>query len=240
MLHTSVRGFRKSTTLAVMRTVRALRWIVAALLAALAIAVVVAILDGGGDSTTATTATVSGCKEVSAPEPKEVSLPAPKQTVKRGEALIAVVKTSCGSFEIALDSKRSPKTVNSFAYLARQGFYDGLDFYKAVSGFAIYGGDPQGDGSGGPGYSVVEPPPAKTKYNKGVVAMAREPSRPPGYSGSRFFVATSPETGLPADFALLGKVGAGYGIVARINELATPEQETAQPVLIEKITVKKR
>lgn len=239
MLHTSVRDFRKSTTLAVMRTIRALRWIVAALLAALVIAVLVAILDGGGDSTTATTTTVSGCKEVSAPEPKEINLPAPKQTVKRGEAPTAVVKTSCGSFEIALASKRSPKTVNSFVYLAGQGFYDGLDFYKVVSGFAIYAGDPLGDGSGGPGYSVVEPPPARTKYGEGVVAMAREPGQPPGYSGSRFFIATSVETGLPADFALLGKVAGGDGTVARINELATPEQETAQPVLIEKITVKK-
>jgi cyclophilin family peptidyl-prolyl cis-trans isomerase len=220
-----------------MKTIRFLKWIVVALLAALAIAVLVAIL--GGDDGDSTTATVPGCKEVSAPEPKEVGLPAPKQTVKRGEALTAVIKTSCGGFEIALDSKRSPKTVNSFVYLARQGFYDGLGFYKAVSGFAIYGGDPLGDGSGGPGYSVVEPPPPDTKYNKGAVAMARDPSRPPGYSGSRFFIATSVETGLPADFALLGKVTGDGKAVARINELATPEQETAQPVLIERITVKK-
>jgi len=220
-----------------MRTVRVLRWVLAALLAALAIAVLVAILDGGGDATTATT--VPGCEAVSAPEARDVSLPAPKQTVKRGEPLTADVETSCGSFEIALDSKRSPKTVNSFVYLAREGFYDGLDFYKVVSGFAIYGGDPLGDGSGGPGYSVVEPPPAKAKYSKGKVAMAREPGRPAGYSGSRFFIATSVETGLPADFALLGKVTEGYGTVARINELATPEQEAAQPVLIEKIGIRK-
>lgn len=220
-----------------MKTVRFLRWIVAALLAALAVAVVVAVL--GGDDGDATTATVPGCEGVSTPEPKDVSLPAPKQTVKRGEALTAEVKTSCGNFEIALDSKRSPKTVNSFVYLAREGFYDGLGFYKAVSGFAIYAGDPLGDGSGGPGYSLVESPSADTKYSKGAVAMAREPGRPPGYSGSAFFVATSVETGLPPDFALLGRVSRGYGTVARINELSTPEQTTSQPVLIEGITVKK-
>jgi cyclophilin family peptidyl-prolyl cis-trans isomerase len=69
--------------------------------------------------------------------------------------------------------------------------------------------------------------------------MAREPTQPRGYSGSRFFIATSVETGLPSDFALLGKVVEGYGTVARINESATPELETAQPVLIEEITVKK-
>ena len=206
---------------------------------ALVVFVLIAIQGGGGGDSTTTTATVAGCKAVSAPEPKQVSLTQPKQTVKRGEALTAVVDTSCGSFEIALDSKHSPKTVNSFVYLARNGFYDGLDFYKAISGFAIYGGDPQGDGSGGPGYSVVEPPPADTKYRKRVVAMAREPSQPRGYSGSRFFIATSLETGLPPDFALLGEVTGSYGTVARINQLAAPEGKTSQPVLIEKITVKK-
>jgi cyclophilin family peptidyl-prolyl cis-trans isomerase len=219
-----------------MKTARVRRGIATAP-AALMIAGLAVILVGCGASSP--TSSVAGCKPVSAPEPKDVSLSAPKQTVKRGEALTAEVKTSCGGFEIALDSKHSPKTVNSFVYLAREGFYEDLDFYKAISGLAIYGGDPLGDGTGGPGYSVVEPPPANTKYSKGVVAMAREPSRPPGYSGSRFFIATSIETGLPADFALLGKVVGGYRAVARINELATPEQETAQPVLIEKITVKK-
>lgn len=220
-----------------MKAVRVLRWVVAALLAALAVAVLIAVLGDDGDS--ASTVTVEGCKEVSAPEPKEVALQAPEQTVKPGEALTAVVKTSCGSFGIALASKRSPKTVNSFVYLVRERFYDGLDFYKAVSGFALYGGDPLGDGEGGPGYSVVEPPPTNTRYDKNVVAMAREPTQPRGYSGSRFFVVTSRETGLPPDFALLGKVAGGFGTVSRINELATAEQETAQPVLIEKITIKK-
>ena len=69
--------------------------------------------------------------------------------------------------------------------------------------------------------------------------MAREPSRPRGYSGSGFFVVVSPETGLPPDFALLGKIIGPYTTVARINKLATPEQKTAQPVLIEEIRVKK-
>jgi cyclophilin family peptidyl-prolyl cis-trans isomerase len=220
-----------------MKTVRALKWIVAALLVALVLAVLVAVLDGGDGNSTA--ATVPGCEAVSAPEPKEVSLPAPEQTVKRGEALTAEVKTSCGSFEIALDSRGSPKTVNSFVHLAREGFYDGLGFYKAISGFAIYGGDPLADGTGGPGYSLVEPPPPDTKYSRGVVAMAREPSQPPGYSGSRFFIATSSETGLPPDFALLGKVTGDSKPLARIDELATPDQTTAQPVLIEEITVRK-
>ncbi len=212
------------------------RWIVAAVSAALATFGLFLAGCGGGSSSL--TSAVAGCKAATAPEPKDVSLPAPRQTVKRGEKLIAVVQTSCGTFDIDLATDTSPKTVNSFVYLARRGFYDGLDFYKAISGFALYGGDPQLDGAGGPGYSVVEPPPPGTKYSKGVVAMAREPSQPRGYSGSRFFVVTSLETGQPPDFALLGNVFGPYTAIARINKLATPGQETSQPVLIEEIRVK--
>ena len=204
-------------------------------LVALAIAALVAGCGGSSGSTTET-----GCAQVDAPQPKDVSFEAPAQTVKRGEALSATVKTNCGTFEIALDTKAAPKVANSFAFLAREGLYDGLDFYKVTSGFAIYGGDPALDGSGGPGYSLVEPPPADTKYSRGVVAMAREPSQPSGYAGSAFFVATSAETGLPADFALLGKVSGGYGTVARINELGSAADQTPeQTVLIEKVTIAK-
>ena len=208
-------------------------------LAALAVAALVAGCGGSGDSSSGST-TESGCAQVDAPEAKDVSFEAPAQTVKRGEALTATVKTSCGEFEIALDTKAAPKVANSFAFLAREGLYDGLDFYKVISGFAIYGGDPALNGSGGPGYSVVEPPPADTKYSRGVVAMAREPSQPPGYAGSAFFVATSAETGLPPDFALLGRISGGYGTVARINELGSATDQTPeQTVLIEEVTVAK-
>jgi cyclophilin family peptidyl-prolyl cis-trans isomerase len=193
-----------------------------------------------GDSTATATVGANGCKEVEAPEPKDVSLPAPKQTVKKGEKLTAVVQTSCGTFEIALDTKQAPKTVNSFAYLADEGFYDDLTFHRVVSGFVIQGGDPLGTGAGGPGYSVDEAPPANASYTKGVVAMAKGPTDPPGRSGSQFFVVTSHDTGLPPEYALLGEVSEGYGAIARINSLATPSSEKPkQPVLIEKITIEK-
>ena len=213
------------------------RSIALAVLALIAVGVLAAILLGGDDGST--TASVTGCSEADAPEPKSVSYEAPQQTVKRGEKLTAVVETSCGSFEIALDTKRAPKTVNSFAFLAEEGFYDGLDFNRIVSGFLVQGGDPLGDGSGGPGYSVIEKPPAGIAYQRGVVAMAKELTDPPGHSGSQFFVATSAETGLPPDFALLGKVSKGYGAVARINELGDPEEKPEQTVLIEKVTIEK-
>jgi peptidyl-prolyl cis-trans isomerase B (cyclophilin B) len=207
-----------------------------AAIAVFACAALVAGCGGGGDSSSATT-TASGCREVEAPEPKQVDLQAPKQTVKNGEKLTAVVETSCGTFEIALDTARAPKTTNSFAYLARQGLYDGLDFQRIVPGFVVQGGDPLGDGTGGPGYTVVEPPPENLAYVRGVVAMAKSPAEPPGTSGSQFFVVTSADAGLPPEYALVGKVSKGYGAVARINELGGIDEKPKQTVLIEKLTI---
>jgi len=209
--------------------------------AVVAIVVVAAILisRGGGSDDSSKTASSGGCKEVEAPAPKKVSLKAPPQTVKKGEKLTAVVETSCGSFDIALDSSRAPKTVNSFAYLSDEGFYDDLTFHRIVPGFVIQGGDPQGTGLGGPGYTVVEKPPANLAYTKGIVAMAKSSSDPPGSSGSQFFVVIGADAGLPPEYALVGKVDKGMDVVEQIGKLGTPEEKPKQTVLIEKITIEK-
>lgn len=216
------------------------RWIVLGVFAAIAVAVVAAILisRGGGDSdSTTTAASAEGCEQVEAPAPKKVSLPAPKQTLKRGEEATAVVETSCGTFEIALDTERAPKTANSFAYLSEEGFYDGLTFHRIVPGFVIQGGDPLGTGTGGPGYSVDEKPPANLAYTKGTVAMAKSSAEPPGRSGSQFYVVTGADAGLPPEYALVGTVSEGIDVVERIGKLGTPAEKPKQTVLIEKITI---
>ena len=209
--------------------------------AVVAIAVVAAILigrsDGGDDFST--TAGSGGCKEVEVPAPKKVSFKAPPQTVKQGEKLTAVVETSCGSFDIALDSSRAPKTVNSFVYLSNEGFYDELDFPRIAPGFVIQGGSPSNSTLGDPGYKVVEKPPANLAYTKGIVAMAKGPTEPPGTSGSQFFIVTSADAGLPPEYALIGKVSQGFDVVARIDKLGTPAEKPKQTVLIEKITIEK-
>jgi peptidyl-prolyl cis-trans isomerase B (cyclophilin B) len=209
--------------------------------AVVAIAVVAAILisRSGGSNDSSTAASSGGCREVEAPAPKKVSLKAPPQTVKKGEKLTAAVETSCGSFDIALDSSRAPKTVNSFTYLSDKGFYDGLTFHRIVPGFVIQGGDPLGTGLGGPGYTVVEKPPANLSYTKGIVAMAKSSADPPGSSGSQFFVVTGADAGLPPEYALVGKVSQGMDVVERIGKLGTPEEKPKQTVLIEKITIEK-
>jgi peptidyl-prolyl cis-trans isomerase B (cyclophilin B) len=218
------------------------RLIILAVFALVAIGVVAAILIGrsGGDSdSTTTAASAGGCKQVEAPKPKHVTLQAPKQTVKKGEKLTAVMATSCGTFDIALDTERAPKTANSFAYLSEEGFYDGLDFHRIVPEFVIQGGDPLGNGTGGPGYKVVEKPPANLAYTKGIVAMAKSSAEPPGSSGSQFFVVTGADAGLPPEYALVGKVDKGMDVVERIGKLGTPSEKPKQTVLIEKVTIER-
>jgi peptidyl-prolyl cis-trans isomerase B (cyclophilin B) len=220
------------------------RWIILAVFAVLAAAVVAVILiSRGGDSddssSTTTAAGADGCKQVEAPKPKQVSLKAPRQTLKKGEEATAVVQTSCGTFAIALDTTRAPKTANSFAYLSEEGFYDDLTFHRIVPGFVIQGGDPLGTGTGGPGYSVVEKPPANLAYTKGTVAMAKSSAEPPGTSGSQFYVVTGADAGLPPEYALVGKVDEGLDVVERIGKLGTPSEKPKQTILIEKITIEK-
>ena len=222
------------------------RWIVLAVFAVVAAVVVAAVLignSGGSDDETSTSdsttaeADSGGCEKVEAPKPKSVSFKAPKQVLKQGEAATAVVKTSCGSFEIALDTKRAPETANSFAFLAEEGFYDDLTFHRIAPGFVIQGGDPKGVGTGGAGYNVDEEPPPNLSYTKGVVAMAKSSADPPGRSSSQFFVVTAPDAGLPPEYALVGKVSKGYPVVEKIEALGTPEEKPKQTVLIEEVTI---
>ena len=213
------------------------RWIVFAVLVLLAGGAVAAILitRGGGDSGEKSGA--AGCREVEEPEPKTVSFKAPRQVLKKAEPATAVVETSCGTFEIELATKEAPKTANSFAFLADEGFYDDLSFHRIVPGFVIQGGDPEGTGLGGPGYKVDEKPPESLAYTKGVVAMAKSGAEPPGRSGSQFFVVTGADAGLPPEYALVGRVSKGMDVVERIGKLGTPQEKPKQPVVIKTITV---
>jgi peptidyl-prolyl cis-trans isomerase B (cyclophilin B) len=196
-------------------------------------------LAGCGGSDHTEQAGAPGCESASAPKPRNATLPAPKQLVRPGEKLTAVVGTSCGSFDIALDTARAPKTTNSFAYLSRKGLYDGLDFHRVIPGFVVQGGDPLGNGTGGPGYQVDETPPPNLAYTKGVVAMAKSPVEPPGRSGSQFFVVTVADAGLSPDYALLGRVAQGMNVVERIGSLGTPSGHPKQTVLIKRVTIER-
>ncbi|MEK6277589.1 MAG: peptidylprolyl isomerase [Actinomycetota bacterium] len=204
-------------------------------------AVVAAILiaRGGDDGSEPKSAGAAGCEKAEKPEPREEKLSAPPQEVRRGEELTAVVVTSCGEFSIALDTGNSPKTVNSFVYLAGKGFYDGLHFHRIVTDFVVQGGDPKGNGEGGPGYFVDEPPPPNQAYTKGIVAMAKSAADPPGRSGSQFFVVIPADAGLSPAYAVLGRVSKGFATVERIGKAGTRSQEgiPKQTVLIDSVTI---
>jgi len=104
----------------------------------------------------------------------------------------------------------------------------------------IQGGDPNGDGTGGPDYTVEEAPPQDLAYTKGVVAMAKTGAEPPGTSGSQFFVVTAEDAQLPPDYALLGKVTKGQDVVDKIRATPTGAGDVPlQPVVIKKATVEK-
>jgi peptidyl-prolyl cis-trans isomerase B (cyclophilin B) len=219
---------------------RAARFGLLALLALCATLLVACGDDDEEDSTT-TSASSEECAEVDAPAPKDEKFRRPELVLRRGERAIATVETSCGSFVIELDTKGSPQTANSFAFLAEEGFYDGTIFHRIAPGFVIQGGDPQGTGTGGPGYSVTEAPPQDTTYARGLVAMAKTAAEPPGTSGSQFFVVTAPaDAGLPPDYAVLGQVTEGMDVVAAIGRLGDPATEQPlQTVTIDSIAISK-
>ncbi len=146
--------------------------------------------------------------------------------------------TNCGEFEITLDPARAPRTGGSFKTLVDKRFYDGLSFHRIVAGFVIQGGDPKGDGSGGPGYTITEAPPQDLTYGKGVVAMAKTETEPAGTSGSQFFVVTGEDAGLPPDYALLGKVTKGQDVVDKIGVAEVgPDEKPLQPIVIRQIRI---
>ena len=144
---------------------------------------------------------------------------------------MATVDTTCGEFEITLDAKRAPITGGSFKYLADKKFFDGLRFHRIVPDFVIQGGDPEGTGNGGPGYSVEEAPPSDLTYDKYIVAMAKtgRPSRP-ARPGSQFFVVTGDgAASLPPDYALLGEVTKGQDVVDKIGAIEADRRTGSPP-----------
>lgn len=192
--------------------------------------------------TLAAVAALSGCGAHAKPKPaasrcavqgKQVSFPILDAKTPRTVA----VQTNLGMFAFALDVKDSPCTTSSFASLVRKGFFNGLTFHRIVPGFVIQGGDPNGNGSGGPGYSVVDTPPANAAYTRGVVAMAKTGAEPAGTAGSQFFVVTGADAGLPPQYALLGKVTEGLDVVERIGRLGNASEQPTRRIVIRRMTL---
>lgn len=126
----------------------------------------------------------------------------------------AVIETDRGTIEFEFFPKEAPKTVANFIQLAQKGFYNGLTFHRVEPGFVVQGGDPKGDGTGGPGYNI----PAEFNEHPhvtGAVAMAR--AQDPNSAGSQFYICLAPASFLDRNYTVFGQVTRGQDVVAKIR-----------------------
>lgn len=125
----------------------------------------------------------------------------------------AIITTTKGIIEFTLNAVGAPKSVSNFVYLAEQGYYDGLTFHRVEPSFVIQGGDPSGNGTGGPGYKFPDEP-VQGEYTEGAVAMA---NAGPNTNGSQFFITLADVSKtLPKQYNLFGKVTKGLDVVHAI------------------------
>lgn len=198
---------------------------------------------------TGATTTAASCPSAAKPAQGDHSTQAspPPMSISKTTTYMAVFTTTCGNFTMTLDAADSPNTVNSFVYLAKKGFFNGLDFHRiSHTANVIQGGDPKGDGSGGPGYTVQDPVPSKLNsgtYGPGLVAMAKTSADPNGTAGSQFFIVPpGSSSDIGPDYALLGNVTSGLDVVGNIfNDIPSGQTRydgaPAVPVYINTVTV---
>ena len=154
--------------------------------------------------------------------------------IDQNKTYSAVVKTGEGDITIDLKAKKVPITVNNFISLARENFYNGLVFHRVMKDFMIQGGDPKGDGSGGPGYKFDDEK-LGDKYKRGTVAMANSGSNT---NGSQFFIIHK-DYDLPASYVIFGQVSSGMDVVDKIATAEVTDNgkgEKSKPVSPVKIT----
>jgi len=163
----------------------------------------------------------------------------PKMEIDINRKYTADIITSLGEIQIELFSKETPVTVNNFIFLSKQGFYDNTIFHRIIKDFMIQGGDPKGDGTGGPGYRFADEKITRD-YKRGIIAMANSG---PNTNGSQFFIMHK-DTELPKNYVIFGQVVKGIEVIDKIAETQTVDNglgEQSKPtkeIKIEKITIK--
>ena len=154
----------------------------------------------------------------------------------KGEKPVVVMETSMGTITIELWPDVAPKHCQSFVYLINKGFYDSLTFHRIVPGFVIQGGDPVGNGTGGPGYNV--PAEFSNKpHEDGILSMARAQS--PNSAGSQFFICLGRLTNLDNQYTVFGKVIEGLDVVHNIEKTPSQGERPKTPVYMTKVSMKK-
>ncbi|MGQ0744443.1 MAG: peptidylprolyl isomerase [Acidimicrobiales bacterium] len=190
----------------------------------------------GESTTTAPFVPPPGCPPAAGTTERKVAFDAaPPRCLNPSASYSAQVETTKGDFTIEFDSERAPNTVNNFVFLARNRYYEGIKFHRVIPGFVIQGGDPQGNGSGGPGYRFADELPREGEYELGSLAMANSG---PDTNGSQFFVITGPQgEGLPAKYSLFGQVTEGLDVVKAIEAGGSASGTPTDLVTIEKVTI---
>lgn len=148
----------------------------------------------------------------------------------------AKLNTNHGEVTIELYASDAPVTVNSFVFLARDNFYDGVIFHRVIEGFMIQGGDPTGTGTGGPGYRFQDEIVSSLTFAEpGLLAMA---NAGPGTNGSQFFITVTPTPHLNGNHTIFGKVTEGYDVVLEISQVNTgPRDKPVDSVVIESVEI---
>ena len=159
----------------------------------------------------------------------------PPMCIDPDKRYTAEMVTSKGTIRIALDAAGAPKTVNNFVFLARYHYYEGIVFHRVIPGFVLQGGDPTGNGTGGPGYRFEDELPAPGRYELGSLAMA---NAGPNTNGSQFFIISGPDgMRLPPQYSLFGAVVSGGDVVQSIESVGTRSGTPTEKVVIESVTI---
>lgn len=150
--------------------------------------------------------------------------------------LSAKLVTTLGDIEVELNAEKAPLTVGNFVELAKKGFYDGTVFHRVVPKFVIQGGDPKGDGTGGPGYCFADEIAPDLKHDRpGILSMANSG---PDTNGSQFFVTLAKTPSLDGKHAVFGAVTAGLDVVEKIGALKQEKGKPAEKVTLTKVEIK--
>ena len=138
----------------------------------------------------------------------------PPLTIDTNKKYFATIKMDIGDIKLELFAKDAPETVNSFVFLARDGYFDGLTFHRVIAGFVAQAGDPLGTGTGGPGYKLQDEV-NKNKFIDGAVGMA---TSGPNTAGSQFFICFSPQPNLDGTYTVFGQIVEGRDVLDKIQK----------------------
>jgi cyclophilin family peptidyl-prolyl cis-trans isomerase len=189
-----------------------MRWIAGIIVVCLFAVVVITVFSKYGDSFTPQL--VQGTQNATpAVDTNNKGVQQPMQ-IDTKKTYQATLHTTAGDIVIDLNASKTPITVNNFVALAKQKFYDNTIFHRVIRDFMIQGGDPKGDGTGGPGYKFDDEP-FEGSYTRGTVAMANSG---PNTNGSQFFIMQK-DTDLPKNYVIFGKVSKGMEVVDKIATL---------------------